>query len=71
MFAGFHLTVLRKVLGQSQHQRLAPVEYVDTLALRFGEVVRRPDRITGDGGTDHKEDNPEKAYLLKTRFDVF
>ena len=65
VFPCFDRSVLRKVLREGKHQRLALVQHIDTLALRFGKAVRIPYGVTRNPGAQADKDNPEQAYLLE------
>jgi hypothetical protein len=56
-------TVLRQVLRQRQHQRLATVQHVDFLPLRFGKRIGVPYGITDNAGTQADNRDSEKPYL--------
>ena len=71
VFACLRRTVLREVLREGEHQRLAAVEYIDLLALFLGEAVRTPDGEDRHQSTQRDEDDTEQAYLPERRFDIF
>ena len=56
-------TVLRQVLRECQHQRLAAVEHIDLLALLLREAVRTPHRPHRNHRTRGQEDHPEQPKL--------
>ena len=63
-------TVLRKVLREGHHQRLAAVQHVDFLTLPFGEAVRAPQRIAGDERTAAGEDRQHQPDTAEAAFNV-
>ena len=56
-------TVLREVLRERQHQRLAAVEHIYLLPLLLRETVRTPHRPHRDHRTRGQEDHPEQPKL--------
>ena len=71
VLARFGGPVLREVLRESEHQRLAAVEYVDLLALPFGEAVGTPDGEHRHQSAQRNEDDTEQAYLPERCLDIF
>ena len=63
-------TVLRKVLRECQHQRLAVVQYVDFFPLPLRKAVGTPHAPDRYHGTKGEEDDTEQAYLPERCFDV-
>ena len=66
---GFRRTVLRKVLRERKHQRLAAVQHIDLFTLLLGKAVA-PQRIAGNEraaaykGCQHQADTPEAAFNI-------
>ena len=71
MFARLHGAVLAQILRERQHQRLAPVQDVDLLALLFGETEARDHAEHGYQRAQAEEHDTEKPNLPETCFDVF
>ena len=71
VLARFGWAVLREVLREGEHQRLAAVEYVDLLSLPLGEAVRTPYGVHHHEGAQREEDHAEQTYLAERRFDIF
>ena len=63
VFPCLRRTVLRQVLRESQHQRLAIVQYIDFLPLLLGEAVGTPHAPYRYHGTQREENDTEQAYL--------
>ena len=67
---GFRRTVLRKVLRERKHQRLAAVQHIDLFTLLLGKAVGAPQRITGNEraaaykGCQHQAYPPEAAFNI-------
>ena len=62
--------VLRHILREREHQRLAVVQDIDFLPLRLRKAERAEHRTDGHERTRRNEDDPEQAYLLKRGFDI-
>ena len=71
VLAGFGGTVLREVLREGEHQRLAAVEHIDLLALPLGKAVRTLHRVHHHEGAQREEDHPEQTNLPERGFDIF
>ena len=56
-------TVLRQVLRECQHQRLAVVQHIDFLPLLLCETVGVPHAPHRHHGAQREEDDTEQAYL--------
>ena len=63
MLPRFRRTVLREVLRECQHQRLAVVQHIDLLTLPFREAVGTPHAPYRYHGAQREEDDTEQAYL--------
>ena len=67
---GFRRTVLRKVLRERKHQRLAAVQHIDLFTLLLGKAVGAPQRIAGNERAaaykdcQHQADTPEAAFNI-------
>ena len=70
MLPRFGGAVLRQVLREGEHQALAPVQYVNLLALPLGEPIGTPQRVAHDSRAQAEEDDAEQAYLPERAFDV-
>lgn len=71
MLPCLHGAVLRKVLRQSQHQRLTLVKHIYLLALRLGETVCLPYRIPHKERAGAQIDYAEQTELAEAALDVF
>ena len=71
VLARFGWAVLREVLREGEHQRLATVEHVDLLSLSLGEAIGTPYRVHRNECAQRKEYHSEQTYLPKRRFDIF
>jgi hypothetical protein len=58
-------------LRKGKHQRLAAVEYVNLLPLRFGETVAAPYGVTRNRRAQADKHDSEEPYLPETCFNVF
>ena len=63
VFPCLRRTVLRQVLRESQHQRLAVVQHVNLFPLSLSEAVGTPHAPYRYHGAQREEDDTEQAYL--------
>ena len=70
MLPRFGGPVLRHVLRQGEHQRLAVVQHIYLLPLRLRKAECAPYRADGYERAGRHKDNSEQAYLSEGCLDV-
>jgi len=70
MLPGFGRTVLRQILREGQHERLAAVQHIDLLALLLRKAVGVPQGEDGHERATCYKGCQHQTYPSETAFDI-